>query len=107
MTSSSIANHTNQEGNTVFRYYRWLYRQYNKVGVTAGNKVLVRQDNGSYTPAKAKGQIIGNVVITAYLSLVMYGCYKLGKNEGEQSGYEEALEDMATKLEDKNTSSVY
>lgn len=78
-------------------YYRWLYRQYNKVGVTAGNKVLVNNGDGSYRSAGWKGQVIGNVVVCATMGCAMYHGYRLGKTAGAQDAYwqgrDEALED--------------
>lgn len=67
----------------MFRYYRWLYRQYNKVGMTAGNKTLVLQSDGSYRPAGWKGQILGNVIVSTFLALCFYGYYRLGKQDGK------------------------
>lgn len=85
----------------MFRYYRWLYRQYNKVGMTAGNKTLVLQSDGSYRPAGWKGQILGNVLVSAFLSVCFYGYYRLGKQEGYNEGRCDVLSDMDEETYDR------
>lgn len=66
----------------MIRYYRWLYKWYNKVGMTAGNKVLLNNNDGTYRPAKLKGQIIGNIILSAYIAGVWYWGYLKGKEVG-------------------------
>ncbi len=75
----------------IIRYYKWLYRGYNKVALTAGNKVLVRNDDNTYRPAGVKGQIIGNVVVTGVLSGMAYVYYLLGKEKGKMEAHIDEL----------------
>ncbi len=81
----------------IFNYYKWLYRQYNKVAMTGGNKILVNQGDGTYRPAGTKGQIIGNVVVQLGMCGVMLYGYQLGKARGKEQGWSEGF-DQANEL---------
>jgi hypothetical protein len=78
------------------KWLKWLYERYNRVGITAGNKVLVRVDENTYRPAGVKGQIIGNLVVQGYICAVVYWFWRMGKQqgheEGRSKGYQEAVE---------------
>lgn len=74
---------------SIIRFYRALYNHYNKVAVTAGNKTLIRQPDGSYRPAGWKGQILGLVVVNAYIGGLLYAYYHYGRKQGRMEGHHE------------------
>lgn len=82
----------------IIRYYRWLYKWYNKVGMTAGNKVLLKNEDGTYRPAGLKGQIIGNIVVSAYIVGIYYAGKAIGREQAEikSQNYNDALDQGAT-----------
>lgn len=81
------------------RYIKWLYTKYNKVGITAGNKVLVRSEDGSYRPAGVKGQIVGNVLVQGMLCGIAYYYYRVGKQVGQQEGFADGAHAYAEEMD--------
>jgi hypothetical protein len=69
---------------SIFRFYKGLFGHYDKYALSGAYRVVRKQDNGSYTTAGWKAQIIGNTLVQAMLMSILYMGYRLGKEQARQ-----------------------
>ncbi len=77
----------------IIRYYRWLFRNYDKVGMTGAYRVVRKTDDNTWVTAGWKGQIIGNIAVQGILVGVGYIYYRLGKEKASQDAYLQGRDD--------------